>query len=401
MQDGYMDLLELQETVSAAVSGAFPEAVWVRAEISSLSVKSNGHCYLELSQSDGFSIVAKARAAIWRSKYTPIAHGFRDATGVALAAGMEILAHAKVSYSAVWGFLLSIDDIDASFTLGKAEQNRRETIARLEKEGLLDMQKELCLPLLPYRLAVISSATAAGLEDFLNHLTHNPYGFRFDVRLVEALMQGTAAPESIMEALSLAESSAVPFDAVLILRGGGSDLDLACFDDYDLAAAIARCQIPVLTAIGHEKDYHVADMTAHTFVKTPTALADLLLDCYISEDQHIAALEASLKSAFAARLSNMSLQLQAAFTAFRTAVIGRLANEDARLGLLELKVASCDPAAILSKGYAVVTDSTGVKMRSAAEIRAGDRISVLLSDATLRCTVDSLDSLFQASNSSL
>lgn len=387
----HIDLVTLQSAVSSAVADAFPESVWVKAEIASISVKSNGHCYLELSQSENGVVVAKARAAIWKSRYVRIAKDFYDATGSVLAAGMEILALVKVSYNEVWGFLLTIEDIDASFTLGKAEQQRRETIERLEKEGLMDLQKELCLPLLPYRLAVISAATAAGLGDFKKHLNQNPYGFRFDVVLLEATMQGDGAPASIMAAMALAENAAVPFDAILVLRGGGSDLDLACFDDYDLAAAIARCTIPVFTAIGHERDYHVADMVANTFVKTPTALADLFLDCYISEDQRISTLEASLKTSFTARLSSMELRLQTAFAAVKTAALSRLANEEAHLALLEVKIASSDPSGILNKGYSLVTDAAGVKMTSAAGTREGDKISVAFSDGRLHCTVNSVE----------
>ena len=389
--DTYMDLRTLQEITADAVNMAFPESVWVKAEIASISVKSNGHCYLELSQSEDGTVVAKARAAIWRTRYGRIAKDFYDATGTTLAAGMEILSLVKVSYNEVWGFLLTIEDIDASFTLGKAEQKRRETIERLEKEGLIDLQKELCLPLLPYRLAVISAATAAGLGDFRKHLNQNPYGFRFDVTLLEATMQGENAPASIIEALTIAENAADPFDAILILRGGGSDLDLACFDDYNLAATIARCTVPVFTAIGHERDYHVADMVANTFVKTPTALADLFLDCYISEDQRISSLEAALKTAFTARLSSMELRLQAAFAAVRTAALGRLANEEARLGLLEVKIASSDPSEILKKGYSLVTDAAGVKMTSAQGTRKGDKIAVSFSDGRLQCTVGTVE----------
>ena len=346
-------MLTLQEMTAEAVSLAFPESVWVKAEIASISVKSNGHCYLELSQVENGAVVAKARAAIWRSRYSQVARDFCDATG--------------------------------------STQQRREPIERLEKEGLMDLQKELCLPLLPYRLAVISAATAAGLGDFRKHLNQNPYGFRFEVVLLEATMQGENAPASIIEALTIAENAAEPFDAILILRGGGSDLDLACFDDYDLAATIARCTVPVFTAIGHERDYHVADMVANTFVKTPTALADLFLDCYISEDQRISTLEAALKTAFTARVTGMELRLQAALTAVKTAALGRLANEEAHLGLLEVKIASSDPSEILKKGYSLVTDAAGVKMTSSKGTRKGDKIYVAFPDGRLHCTVDSVE----------
>lgn len=389
-QVSFIDLLTLQGLVAGAIEDAFPGKVWVKAEISSISVKSNGHCYLELSQSDGESIVAKARAVIWRSRYASLAKYFRETAGRNLEAGMEILSKVGISYSEVWGFLITIEEINADFTLGQSQKKRLQTIERLEQEGLMDLQKELCLPLLPYRLAVISAATAAGLGDFMRHLEQNEYGFRFSVHLLEAAMQGDAAPSSIADALSLAQMAAEPFDAVLILRGGGSKLDLACFDDYSLAASIARCTIPVFTAIGHERDYHVADMVANTFVKTPTALADLFLDCYISEDQRISAVETSLRTAFISRLSGMDLRLQAASAAVTVAAQGRLSNEEARLALLEVKIASADPAEVLSRGYSLVTDSAGVKMNTVSSSKPGDKISVYLGDGSLGCTVDSV-----------
>ena len=388
----YIDLLTLQAGVAEAVADAFPEKLWVKAEIASISVKSNGHCYLELAQSDAMGgVVAKARAVVWRSRYSSLAKEFYDAAGSPMAAGMEILARVSVSYSEVWGFLLTIDAVDAAFTLGQAEKLRRETIERLEKEGLMDLQKELCLPLLPYRLAIISAETAAGLGDFRKHLLENEYGFRFSVTLFQAAMQGAGAPPSIIEALQLIENAAEPFDAVLILRGGGSDLDLACFDDYSLAAAIARCSIPVFTAIGHQRDYHVADMVANTFVKTPTALADLFLDCYISEDQRISSLESALRTAFTARISAMEMRMMAASQAVRTAAIGRLATEEARLGMLEVKIASSDPKEVLKRGFSIITDAAGVKMASATKTRKGDKINVVLPDGRLGCLVEEVE----------
>lgn len=309
MEKKYVDLFTLQARLKSVVEGLFPQRLWVKAEVSSLSRKQNGHCYLELSQSEDGSVVAKTRATIWAFRWNVIEQRFRSVTGSSLEAGMEILASVQVSYHPVYGFSLNIDDIDPEFTLGANERRRQETIERLGREGLLELQKRLRLPALPYSLAVISAPGAAGFGDFRNHLMNNEYGFVFNVRLFEALMQGDGAPESIMGALSRILSSPVHYDAVLIMRGGGSDLDLSCFDDYDLAAAIARCPVPVFTAIGHDKDHHVADMVANTFVKTPTALADLFLDCYIAEDQRLGVLESRLMMTFGNRLASMSSRI--------------------------------------------------------------------------------------------
>ena len=384
---GYIDLLTLQEYTAAAVSEAFPDVLWVKAEISSVSVKSNGHCYLELSQSDeGGTLVAKARAVIWRSRYSTLLKSFIEQTGQAPEAGMEVMLQVQVSFSPLWGLTLTVEDIDGAYVLGQRELQKRQTLERLASEGLLDMQKELCLPVLPYRLAVISAEGAAGWGDFRKHLLENEYGFVLRAELFEATMQGASAPASIISALETICKTA-PVDAVLILRGGGSELDLACFDDYELAAAIARCPIPVVTAIGHERDFHVADMVANTYVKTPTALADLFLDCYIAEDQRISTLESSLRASYTARIGAMELRLGAARDALLTAARGRLANAEAKLGVLEARFAAADPAEVLRRGFSLVTDSAGVRMTSVKGRKKGDAVSVRLSDGRLDCTV--------------
>ena len=384
---GYIDLLTLQEYTAAAVSDAFPDVLWVKAEISSVSVKSNGHCYLELSQSDeGGTLVVKARAVIWRSRYSTLLKSFIEQTGQAPEAGMEVLLQVQVSFSPLWGLTLTVEDIDGAYVLGQRELQKRQTLERLASEGLLDMQKELCLPVLPYRLAVISAEGAAGWGDFRKHLLENEYGFVLRAELFEATMQGASAPASIISALETICETA-PVDAVLILRGGGSELDLACFDDYELAAAIARCPIPVVTAIGHERDFHVADMVANTYVKTPTALADLFLDCYIAEDQRISTLESSLRASYTARIGAMELRLGAARDALLTAARGRLANAEAKLGVLEARLAAADPAEVLRCGFSLVTDSAGVRMTSVKGRKKGDAVSVRLSDGRLDCTV--------------
>ncbi len=289
MEKEYISLSSLLDSMKTFLEGFFPDRIWVRAEISSLNRKQNGHCYLDLSENGPEGVVAKVRATIWASRWNYIEQYFRSVTHSSLDVGMEILARARVNFHPVFGLSLDIDEIDPDFTLGAGERKKQETIDRLTREGLMDLQKRLRLPLLPYSLAVISAPGAAGWGDFRRHLTENEYGFVFNVKLFEAVMQGEGAPASIIGALEEILTGPVRYDAVLILRGGGSELDLACFDDYSLATRIARCPLPVFTAIGHDKDYHVADMVANTFVKTPTALADLFLDCYISEDERLSA----------------------------------------------------------------------------------------------------------------
>lgn len=366
MDKEIIDLFTLQNGIKDVLADSFPGKIWIKAEIVSVSVKTNGHCYLELSQTMDGETVAKARATIWRSKYALLSRCFREATGGDLHAGMTILARAQVTFSEVYGLNLVIDDLDAEVTLGEQERIRRETVARLEAEGMMGRQSSLVPAELPYRLAVISARDAAGFGDFCRHLDQNEYGFKFEVTLFEAAMQGVTAPESISDALDSVQTSAEPYDAVLILRGGGSAFDLACFDDYGLCFNIANCPVPVYTAIGHDRDYHVADMVAYEHVKTPTALADLFLEAYMAEDERISSYTTRLRLAFANKISAMS----------------------SRVELLYSRIKAADPRQILSRGYALATDSRGVVLKSASPVSAGDNVDVLFHDGKLKCTVD-------------
>lgn len=365
MEHEFTDLLELQESIRTGLEGLFPDRIWVRAEIASISVKAGGHCYLDLSQSGPSGTVAKARATIWRNRYAMLSSFFTASTGSPLMAGMTVLVRVQVSFSELYGLSLDIDDIDPGFTLGQKEAERRRTIARLEAEGLMDAQKALPASPLPYRLAVISAQTAAGYGDFRKHLDSNEFGFVFHTDLFEAAMQGPTAPPSIIEAIDIIESSALPYDAILIIRGGGSALDLECFDDYDLCRRIAQCRIPILTAIGHDRDHHVADMVAFEFVKTPTALADLFLDCYMAEDERISSYSGRLRLAFVSKVNALT----------------------SRLDLLSSRIHGADPRIILSRGYLLATDADGVVMKSARGASPGGHISILFPDGTIDCEV--------------
>ena len=364
MEKDYIDLLTLQSDIRSCLEDTFTDPVWVRAELSSVSVK-GGHCYMELCQSGPQGIVAKARAVIWRSKYYVLESFFREATGSTLRAGIGLLLHAAVNFSEVYGLSLVVDDLDPQFTLGEKERLRRECIARLEADGLMDAQRRLSIPELPYRLAVVSAEGAAGYGDFCRHLHENDYGFVLQTELFDAVMQGVNSPSSIVDALDRIESDPEGFDAILILRGGGSNLDLDCFDDYGLCHRIASCATPVLTAIGHDRDRHIADMVAWESLKTPTALADFFLDIYEAEDE---------------RISSFSSRLHRAFT-------NKIAVMNSKLDVLAARIKSADPRNILSRGYVLPADAQGRVLKSVKDIRKGDRIRLLFSDGRLDCEV--------------
>lgn len=366
MEKEFIDLLTLQTMLQEGVEEIFPERIWVRAEVSSIGRKSNGHCYLELSQTENGTTVAKAKAVIWRSRYQEIAGAFENATGTMLREGISLLAKVQVSYSVLYGLTLTIDEIEPEFTIGVKELERRRTIEKLKAEGLLEKQQELELTDLPYALAVISAKDAAGYGDFRRHLLENEYGFAFRVDLFEATMQGVTAPESIVDALDEIEASGTGYDAVLIMRGGGSNLDMDCFDDYGLAFRIANCCLPVFTAIGHDRDHHVADMVAFRSVKTPTALADAFLECDMAEDERIGSYATRLRLAFAGKINAM----------------------ESRVELLCSRIKAADPRNILTRGYALAVDAKGVVLKSVKGVNAGDKVDVMFADGKLNCTVN-------------
>lgn len=392
MEKDYVDLLELQTMLKESIEEAFPERFWVKAEISSLSPRANGHCYLSLVQSDKGKIIAECKAMIWKWNYLQLKAYFEQETSQELKAGLTVLVHVKVSYSELYGISLFIDDIDPAFTLGEAALERKRNIEKLTEGGYMEMQQELCLPPLPRRLAVISSETAAGYGDFCRHLKENEEGYAFSVVLFEAMMQGAKAPESISKAI--AQASEGPFDAILILRGGGSELDLACFDDYDLAVAIATCPLPIVTAIGHDRDYHIADMVANRFVKTPTALADLFLDAFAAEDARIDALEQRIQREVLRRRQEKLAALERPLTELvhrlRFAFSAKLNEALSKLSLVEAGIRSSDPRNILSLGYVLVTGPDNKLLKSVERISPGDRIGVRLSDGSLTARVENV-----------
>ena len=388
MAKDYLELTELLARVKERVEDAFPERYWVKAEIGSWSPRANGHCYLNLTQSDRGKPVADIRAMIWKWNFPQLKAFFEHETGQTLQAGITVLVRVQVSFSEMFGMSLFIDDIDPAFTVGEQALAKKKAIEKLTAGGYLEMQQELALPRLPYHLAVITSKTAAGYGDFRRHLLENEAGYAFRLDLYEALMQGEQAPASIIAALAEAQEN--PCDAILILRGGGSEMDLACFDDYDLAVAIATCAAPVVTAIGHDRDFHIADLVANRSVKTPTALADLFLDAYAAEDALLDDLQARVRRAVADRLNGMARKVDSLAQRLRFAVGARIDRARAALDLKEALIKASDPRKILSMGYALVTGGDGKVLKSAAPVAAGDRIGVRFADGTIRATVDSV-----------
>ncbi len=279
MEKTRLTLLELTELISVSIREAFPERYWIVAEINEIRENVNGHCYLELIQKDSDSnrIVARSKATIWAYTWRMLKPFFETSTSQFLSQGMTIMVEISVEFHELYGISLNIKDIDPVYTLGDLEKKRAETLKKLENEGIINMNRSIPFPDLPARIAVISSPVAAGYEDFMHQINNNQYGYSFDITLFPALMQGNNAAVSVTGALDAVFEKEEMFDIVVILRGGGSAADLNCFDSYEIAAHIAQFPIPVITGIGHERDYTIAGTVANIDLKTPTAVAEFLL----------------------------------------------------------------------------------------------------------------------------
>ncbi len=406
----YLTLSELQRLVKTTLDERFPLPVWVAAEISELKVNYSGHCYLELVEKGGDNGVptAQARAVIWRNSYARIAAYFEAETGSRLAAGLRILARVTISYHELYGFSLQITEIDASYTLGDMERQRQETIARLQQEGVWEMNRSLPMPFPVQRVAVVSSAQAAGYRDFCKEVDRSPY--RIEHTLFDAFMQGAAAEESIIEALCAVADRIDEFEAVVLIRGGGSASDLNCFNAYRLCSYVAQFPLPVLTGIGHDKDTSVADMVAHTALKTPTAVAGWLVEQAAQADTQLDAAAQRLHDATVALIRNCELTLQRLRGEVAQRAYGATARESARLDALAQRlpeavqtllqhqrqrlesarelVESRSPQRILRLGFAVVR-SEGRAIVSADEVQPGQRLEIEVADGRLTAEVQS------------
>ena len=390
MEKEHIDLLELQNRLKQGIEGLFSSRIWIKAEISAVKARTGGHCYMELSQSDDNGLVAKASAIIWSSRFRFIAPYFESVTGSPLKEGMTVLVEVQVNYSQLYGMSLIINDIDPEYSLGVRALERQKTIERLQTEGLMDLQKELALASLPYRIAVISAEDAAGYRDFMRHLHENPYGFAFETVLYPALMQGVDCPDSIIAALDAVNESEEKYDVVMILRGGGAKLDLACFDDYDLAAVIAQYPLPVLTAIGHDQDHHVCDMVAYEYLKTPTALADFILEMYEDEDARLSSFASRMRLAFTGRLAAMETSVANLNVRIRNASVTKVSFCESSLELLRTRIEAADPRSILKRGYALATDADGVVLKGVGGRISGDKVSVMFADGSMDCVVENV-----------
>ena len=327
----HLSLLELNQLIKQALSAQLQPTYWVVAEIGELRVAQNGHCYLDLVDKGDDRLLAKVRATIWSYTFRTLQGWFEAMTGEALRPGLKILAQVEVKFHELYGLSVNVKDIDAQYTLGERARRRQQVVQQLIEEGVYEMNKALRLPTVPQRIAVISSPTAAGLGDFMDQLSHNRGGYRFAVQLFKASMQGDGAEASIVAALidvyQRMEEYGAEYDVVVIIRGGGAQVDLDCFDTYGLASHIAQFPLPVITGIGHERDETVADLVAHTKMKTPTAVAEFLIDGITTYDERLESYRQRIANRTGQLLRERTYQLDTWQTTLKYALSSRVQQQ--------------------------------------------------------------------------
>ncbi len=363
-------LSELCEWIQDVVGNDMPDRYWVRAEIASMSVR--GHCYMELvEKSENGILAAKMRATCWSNVYALLSAYFTQETSQSLHVGLQVLLEVSVEYHAVYGLSLNVWNIDPTYTLGDLAKQRQATIRQLTEDGVMELQRALVVPTLPRRVAVISSADAAGYGDFCDQLKHNRYGFEFFVQLYPAVVQGDTAPKSIVDALSAIAEQEEEWDVVVIIRGGGASTDLSCFDDYILASHCAQFPLPIVAGIGHTRDVSVVDMVVHTSVKTPTAAAEWLVQHVALQVERLAELDVRIHRATQGAVNRERNRLVGYQQRMISAVYQALAREKTRLSLWGKTIDLHSPERIFKMGYSLTTVN-GKVVRTAQEVMKGD-----------------------------
>lgn len=371
-----LTLYSLNNLVHEAVSVALPARYWVTGELSEVREAANGHCYIELVQRDEATgtLVAKARGTIWSRVYSLLRPYFLEQTGNHFAQGLKVLLQVSVNFHELYGYTLDVCDIEPAYTIGDMARKRQLVIKRLADEGVIGLNKELQFPLLPQRVAVISSYTAAGYGDFCDQLHNNAYGFVFYTKLFPAPMQGNGVEQGIIGALDCIARNSELWDVVVIIRGGGAVSELSCFDTYELANNCAQFPLPIVTGIGHRRDESVLDIVAHTSAKTPTAAAELLVHAMLAQAQWIATVQQDVVDAVRNRMAGEKHRLQSLVQRLPVATALFMQGMHHKLDLWQKYMDASSPERILSLGYSI-TRVNGRAVRSIVDVILGDDIT--------------------------
>jgi len=333
-----LTLFELNNEVKSGIKELFPNTYWIVGEVSEININQSGHCYIELIEKkiDSEQIIARAKATIWAFTFRMLRPYFESVTGQRFASGIKIMVQVSIEFHEVYGFSLNIKDVEPNFTIGDLSRKRQEIIQRLQDDGVFHLNKELVLPLVPQRIAVISSETAAGYGDFIDQLSTNRSGYKFTIKLFQAYMQGGEAEQSIIEALEKIFAAAGSFDMVVIIRGGGSQADLNCFNSYWLCYHITQFPLPILTGIGHERDETIADLVAHTSLKTPTAVAEFIITAVGEFDGYLDQLNSQLVEIASSQIEEWKDEANNLSRNIISLLKQRLSKEDQKIQTLAL-----------------------------------------------------------------
>ena len=383
----------LNRMVRTAIEEQLPLKYWVTGELSEVRATSVGHCYIELVERDEATgeISAKARGTIWSRVYSLLRPYFLEQTGREFSVGLKVLLQVSVNFHEVYGFSLDVCDIEPAYTIGDMARQRMLIVQRLTDEGVINLNKELLFPLLPKRVAVISSASAAGYGDFCDQLNGNLYGFNFRVQLFPSPMQGSKVEEGIISALDAIARDIDSWDVVVIIRGGGATSDLSCFDTYDLANNCAQFPLPIVTGIGHQRDDTLLDIVAHTRVKTPTAAAELLIHTMLVQAEKIENLRRAIPDTVARRIADERRRVEMLVQNLPLSVAMLLQQQRHKLDIWEQQLQASSPDRILAKGY-TLTLSGGRIVRSAAELTQGNEVVTRFADGEVTSTVTNIKS---------
>lgn len=434
-QPSHITLSQLGAIIKDALWRSLSSSYWVSCEISEIKVNYSGHCYLELTEkaTKGHMAKAKSSAVIWKSSYKLISDHFFKQTGSQLASGMKIMVNVSVSFHELYGMSLVINDIDPAYTLGDIEQTRRQTIQRLKSEGIYELNKELPLGEVLQNVAVISSQGAAGFQDFIKEIAKYRERYNISITLYNAVMQGHDTEPTVTDALERIVGSGIDYDAIVIIRGGGSQTDLSAFDSYRICSYISQCPLPIITGIGHDKDISVSDLVAHTSVKTPTAAARFIIDSleridklleqfslrvkelshrfFTQEQGRIEQLSVAIERSVRATLHRQELLLRSAQEQLGAKSLGYINMQQMRLSAVEERLVwqsgnylknctshlqrleaaaeALSPKRIFSLGYSIARGQAGV-IRSGKDAKVGEMISIELSDAKIEAKIETI-----------
>jgi len=400
-------LFEFNQQLKSTLQEHIAPQQWIIAEIGELRLNQKGHCYMELVEKEGNYIQAKLRANIWSYQYKSISAAFKMATGSSLSPGQKVLLNVSVNFHEIYGLSLTVNDIDPNFTLGERSKQREMTIKKLSENGTLEKNARLRLPTVPQKIAVVSSETAAGFQDFIEQIKNNPRAIDFSIQLFNAMMQGDEAPRSISAALDKIEDEN-NFDLIVLIRGGGAQSDLDCFDDESLSVRISELRLPLLTGIGHQRDQTIADLAAHTSLKTPTAVAEFIIDGVYQFDDYLHNALTSLKRSFSNTVKSSTNQLERFELRLKGEVSHQFDKAENELDVLEVKLSNRaeqrmnslntqmasfentirlnNPATIFEKGY-TITLKNGMSIHK-QDVNSGDELTTLGDNIKIKSTVN-------------